>query len=86
MHHESLKSSGSWFGKFEKYIIELSRDFLPHVVSDEQIDVFLSAPSLDEQRRLFDQLLTDKLKEIYWYVCPVMSFFHVRAIIMNYED
>ena len=67
VYHESLKSAGSWFGKFEKFIIALSRDIVPSLLSSEQVDAFLSAQSLDEQRRLFDEWPTEKLKALYRY-------------------
>lgn len=53
-------------GKFEKYINVLTSDHLSRVVSSEQVDSFLSAKSLTEQRQIFDNWSTDKLKEVYW--------------------
>ena len=55
-------------GKFEKYLIVFSREHLSHMLSKEQIDVFLDSTSLDEQKQTFDQWPLDKLCESYWYV------------------
>lgn len=48
-------------------MLELSREYLPPVLSCEQVDAFMSAQSLEEQRLVFDQWPIDNLKEAYWY-------------------
>ena len=53
-------------GKFEKYISVLTSDHLSHVLPSKQVDSFLSAGSLTEQKQIFDDWSTDKLKEVYW--------------------
>lgn len=66
LHCDSLKSDGSWCGIFEKYILELSTEHLPKVVTSEQIDALFSAKSVEEQRRVFEQMPRDQLKEALW--------------------
>lgn len=69
LNYDSLKSSGSWCGLLESYILELSTEHLPKVVRNEQIDALFSAKSVEEQRKVFEQLPIDRLEEtIYWYI------------------
>ena len=69
LNYDSLKSSGSWCGLLESYILELSTEHLPNVVRNEQIDALFSAKSVEEQRKVFEQLPIDRLEEtIYWYI------------------
>ena len=68
MHCDSLKSSGSWCGIFEKYLLKLSTEYLPKVVTREQVDAFFSAKSVEEQREVFKQMPRDKLEEAIGYI------------------
>ena len=65
LHHQALKSSGSWLGKFERHTLSFSRDYMQRVVPPEQVDRFLSATSLEEQRELFDHWPIEKLRDAY---------------------
>ena len=50
-----LEHGITWSGRFERHYISVYRDsHLP--ISDEEIDKFFSAKTIDEQRRYFDNL------------------------------
>jgi len=52
----------------EQYIATYHDEHLPKVVSREEIDGFLAAKSLEEQRSLFEKLPLDKIGELHqWY-------------------
>ena len=57
-------------GTFDKYALGFSREKLSGVLSAEQVDEFLSAPSLEEQRQLFDLWPVQKLRQAYRYDSP----------------
>ena len=51
--------------RLEKYIATYHNEHLSKVVSVEEIDGFLAAKSLEEQRSLFQKLPLDKIGEIH---------------------
>ena len=50
--------------RLEKYVATYHDEHLPKVVSREQIDGFLAAKSLEEQKSLFEKLPIDKIREL----------------------
>ena len=65
MHSDTLRREGSWCGLLEKNVISMYSETLHEVVPNQQIDVFFSAKSLEEQRELFDQMPLDNLKKFF---------------------
>lgn len=51
--------------RLEQYIATYHDEHLPKVVSREEIDGFLAAKSLEEQKSLFEKLPLDKIGELH---------------------